>query len=165
MTSSSLLSSQLAHAALAMFLGATVGCNDGGPSMATRPHGPHGGHIAEMPEGAGFGVELTLDEKRRRMVIYVHESGVPNPHPLLGDSLSGHFEAEGRSTAVTFSADPRPDDPRGHASRFVLALDTLPQQLLASDQFVLRLSYAADGETITASIPHKNNHVHEYRHD
>ena len=118
-----------------------------------------------MSEGADFELEFTLDEARRRMVVYVQESGSSRPHLLADDSLSGQFETDGRSIDVTFEADPRPDDPQGHASHFVLSLDKLPQQLLTSEQFVLKFSYVAADRTITASIPHKNDHAHEYRHD
>lgn len=157
-----------AHWVFAPLLAFSVGCNSGEDERASidmKPHGPHGGHTAQVSGDAGFEMEFTLNEKQRRIVIYVQESGAPRPHPLAVDSLSGVFEADGQTVDVTFVADPRPDDPEGRASRFVLALDTLPQQLLVSDNFLLNLSYNSAGRQITASIPHNNNHAHEYRHD
>ncbi|MEM8945088.1 MAG: hypothetical protein AAGD11_07885 [Planctomycetota bacterium] len=151
-----------------MLIGLLVGCKDGGrknTSTAIDLHGPHGGHMAEMSEGAGFEMEFTLDERRRRMVIYVLELGFTKPYPLATDALSGKFKFDGRSIDVTFAADARPTDPKGHASRFALALDSLPQQMLVAEQFVLKLSYAAAGETFTGSIPHRNDHAHRYHHD
>lgn len=166
MTSSSLIPAQHAGAVLSVLLGAAAGCTgDRVPAASDWLHGPHGGHTAVMSEGAGFEIEFTLDATRRRIVLYVHEEGGAAAYPLPVDSLSGQFKADGRSTDVTFAADPRSDDPPGHASRFVLALDTLPQQLLASDEFELMISYRGDGGAATASIPHKNDHAHSYRHD
>lgn len=143
-----------------------IGCGSGEeePPLLTL-HGPHGGHTALMSAGAGFEIELALDDKRRRMMIYVLEPGGAEPHPLPVESLSGRFETDGQSLDATFAADPRPDDPEGEASRFALPLDQLPQQLLLSDRFVLKLEYVVDGKSVTASIPHRNDHAHEYHHD
>jgi hypothetical protein len=118
-----------------------------------------------MSDEAGFEMEFTLDETRRRIVIYVHETNTHKPHPLAGETLAAAFEVDGQRTDVTFDADPRPNDPSGHTSRFALSLDKLPQQLLASDDFQLKLLYPSAGGTITGSITHRNDHVHEYRHD
>ena len=146
-------------------LGGAVGCNRGDQHPTSTPHGPHGGHTAVMSAGAGFELELAVDQNRRRMVLYVLQPDLAKPYPLPVDSLSGRFETEGQSLAVTFTAAPRVDDPEGQASRFALPLDQLPQQLLVSGRFVLNLSYEVEGQTVTASIPHDDDHGHKYRHD
>ncbi|MEN1682179.1 MAG: hypothetical protein AAGJ46_21590 [Planctomycetota bacterium] len=142
-----------------------AGCSGEPASGRLDLHGPHGGHTALVSGGASFEVELTVDERRRRIVIYANAPGESRPYPLAVGSLSGRFEADGRTTEVVFAPLPLAGDPRGRASRFTLALDQLPQQLLASNRFVLKLSHAEAGELSTASISHRNDHGHEYRHD
>lgn len=151
-----------------LLLVSTSGCYPNAEATRSRsaePHGHHGGHTFEMSDEADFEMEFTLDETRRRIVIYVHESDSHQPHPLAAETLAAAFEADGQHTDVVFEADPRPNDPSGRTSRFALSLDKLPQQLLASDHFQLQLSFPSAGGTVTGSITHRNDHVHEYRHD
>lgn len=147
-----------------------AGCNRstevGSGPVSTEQHGHHGGHTVKMSDDAGLQMEFTLDEKRRRMVIYVQASDYHNPpHALAVDKLIAKFQADGRSTDVTLAADPLPKDPQGLSSRFAISLDKLPQQLLASNQFLLTLSYSDDGRIITGSIRHSNDHTHNYHHE
>ena len=110
-------------------------------------------------------MELTLDEAERRMVIYVQSSSNHKPHPLSVETLDAKFDHEGQEYDTEFVADPRSDDPDRSSSRFALSIDKLPQQLLASNQFTLQLSFTSGGETSAVSIFHDNDHVHDYHHD
>ncbi|MEO1495633.1 MAG: hypothetical protein AAFV43_00615 [Planctomycetota bacterium] len=157
---------RLALLVIGAIAGGTVGCTRGEDTLASiGAHGPHGGHMAQVSAGAGFEIELTADEKRRRIVLYVLDATTAEPYPLRIDALDGAFEIAGQSVEVTFVPDPRPDDPEDHASRFAIELDKLPQQLLLSNEFELKLSYTAGGKAIAATIPHRNDHAHEYHHD
>lgn len=149
---------------IGLLLAVLVGCGQN-TEQPIEPHGRHGGHSIKMPNGVGYQMEFTLDGRRRRMVIYVEESGAHKPYPLALDQLEAEFEADGQSTGVTFPADPRSSDPEGHASRFSLSLDKLPQQLLASERYVLKISHSIAGENVTVSFSHDNDHGHEYHHD
>lgn len=147
---------------------AAAGCNqsaEGVRSASSEPHGHHGGHAVELPHDAGVQMEFTLDEERRRMVIYVQESATHKPHPLAVGTLDAKFKADGQNFDAKFAADPRPNDPQGSSSRFAFSVDKLPQQLLASNQFQLEISYSADGRTSAVTILHNNDHTHDYRHD
>lgn len=151
-----------------LLLAAAGGCDRFGEesrSPSTEQHGHHGGHLVNMSGDPGFQMEFALDEKRRRMVIYVQASETHEPHALAVDTLSAQLVADGRSSDVKFVADPRPKDPQGLSSRFAISLDKIPQQLLASNQFQLKLSYSADGSTISGSIRHSSDHTHAYHHD
>ena len=130
----------------------------------SQPHGHHGGHVIEFSDGR-LQFELTLDHKRRRMVVYVLESESHQPHPLTVTKLDATFKDEGREFDATFTADPQPEDPAGSSSRFALSFDELPQQLVSSNQFQLELSFTSNGEYFTGSMLHANDHAHEYHHD
>ncbi|MEM9754307.1 MAG: hypothetical protein AAF916_13120, partial [Planctomycetota bacterium] len=132
---------------------------------ATATHGSHGGHLMSMPAGAGFVVELTVDESRREMVLYTEDAESSRPHPLPVKTLSARFKAGESATEANFMAKSRHDDPSGHASRFVFPLDELSQQLLNSKHFAVEVTYTASGKTFTASLRHSNDHAHDYRHD
>ncbi|MDM4014651.1 hypothetical protein [Roseiconus lacunae] len=144
------------------------GCGqDPDPKTLTtmKPHGHHGGHAAAVAGDSDIELELTLDEEGRRMVIYVQESGEHQPYPLPVDQLNGKFESRGDVFEVSFQSDPRSDESRAFSSRYALSLDKLPQQLVATNHFVLKLSYSMEGNTFSAAIPHSNDHTHEYHHD
>ena len=118
-----------------------------------------------MSEDVGFHMEFTLDEERRKMVIYVQDSDSHRPHALAVDTLVANLKAGEQSADLEFEADPLPKEPAGHASRFSMSLDRIPQQLLTSNQFSLKLSFSVDGKSIDGSMSHHNDHTHEYHHD
>ncbi len=149
-----------------LLLCASAGCNAGTErTPGDDVHGYHGGHTFKMPAGANLQLELTLDEKRRRLVIYGQDSDSHQPIALEVDTLRARFESDGFDFETAFSADPRSSDTKGQSSRFALSLDSLPQQLLAANRFVLTVWYPSQGETISVSIVHRNDHSHTYRHD
>ena len=128
-------------------------------------HGPHGGHLIRLSENTDFEMEFTVDDQRRKIVIYIQERDTRNPYPLPIDRLDASFDAGGQSVDVIFTAEPRPGEPTGTSSRFSLSLDKIPQQLVVSNQFVLSVTCSFNGETITGSIHHNNDHEHAYNHD
>ena len=143
-----------------------AGCDWGGEKrVSVEMHGPHGGHLMTLSESTDFAMEFTVDEKRQKLVVYVHEKKSRNPFPLDVDELTATFSASDQSFEVTFAAEPRPSDPDGTSSRFTLDLDQLPQQMIGSNQFELQLTYSFLGKTITGSISHENDHSHDYSHD
>lgn len=154
------------HLVICVILMASVGCyRSPEPIPSSPPHGHHGGHTFGMSEDVDFQMEFTLDEKKRRIIIYVQSSDSHKPYPLAAENLVGQFEANGMSSEVSFSAFPRRKEPSGQASRFVLSLDKVPQQLRSANQFVLTLSYLHEGTTIKGAFRHSNNHAHKYNHD
>ncbi len=138
---------------------------DRGLAASSEPHGHHGGHVIRVPGDAGIEMELTVDEQRRRLVLYVQESVKHKPHSLPVETVAAKFETDGHVFDTLFEADPRSSDPRGGSSRFALSLDDLPQQLLASNRFQLSLSYSVDGRRIDVGIAHENDHSHDHHHD
>lgn len=134
--------------------------------QASPPHGPRGGHVVSVTGEVGVEMELTIDKERRRMLIYVHRATTYEPHPLPIKTLKGTIQsADGGSFDVVFIAIPRSSDPSGSSSRFSLSLDRIPQQLLATNQYLLKLSYSTDGNDCRAVFPHRNDHAHKYKHD
>lgn len=129
-------------------------------------HGPHGGHTLKMSgAAAGYLMEFTLDEARRRIVIYAYEESNHGPFPIAASHLDAEFKSGGKSYELTFAADPRISDPQGSSSRFSFDLDDLPQQLISASQFTVHLTYTVGEKTMTASMQHSNNHKHDYHHD
>ncbi len=135
------------------------------PTTSTQPHGRHGGHLINLSGNTAIQMELTIDNRRRRMVVYVQDSKTHNPYPLPVDKLNATFETDNQSFEGEFSADPRPSDPKGNSSRFALSLDKIPQQFIGYDRFILKLSYSAGGITNQAILAHDNDHSHNYHHD
>lgn len=147
---------------------AAIGCNQSSEEsrpVSSHQHGHHGGHTFAMSEDVNYQMEFTLDEKRRRLVIYVYDKGTQQPHSLDVKTLNAEFVADGHNSNVTFAAAPRSKDPQNTSSRFALSLDKLPQQLLASNQFELKFSFSDAGKNITGSMMHNNDHTHHYHHD
>jgi hypothetical protein len=138
---------------------------DSGLAASSKPHGHHGGHVIKVPGDSGIEMELTVDEQRRRLVLYVQESVKHKPHSLPVETVAAKFEADGQVFDARFEPDPRSSDSPGGASRFALSLDELPQQLLASNRFELSLSYSVDGRRIDVGIAHENDHSHDHHHD
>ncbi|MEM8670096.1 MAG: hypothetical protein AAGG48_21390 [Planctomycetota bacterium] len=133
-------------------------------SAFSQAHGHHGGHTIKLPGDGDIELELTVDQRQRRMVIYFQASKTHEPVPLPTKTLDAEFVTDQVFEAV-FTADPRPTDAEGISSRFMVRLDQLPQQLLAFNEFLLRISWWANGERIEVELTHTNDHVHDYHHD
>ena len=135
------------------------------PTNSTQAHGRHGGHLINLSGNIAIQMELTIDNRLRRMVVYVQDSKTHNPYPLPVDKLNATFETKDQIFEGEFSADPISSDPKGNSSRFALSLDKMPQQFIAYDRFILKLSYSAGGITSQAKLSHENDHSHNYHHD
>ena len=142
---------------------ASIGCKKA--THVSSAHGPHGGHVFLMPDGANLELELTLDDRGKRMIVYSQSTTDQQPFALQGESLKANFQAGSVDFDTTLAAHPRPSDPDGHSSRFAIGFNKLPQQLLSADEFHLTLWCPMNGETLEVSLFHKNDHGHKYRHD
>lgn len=154
-------------AVFGLLLCSAPGC--GGNSEEKRAadahHGYHGGHTFKMPSGTPMQLELTVDEKQRRMVVYCQSASSHQPLGIAAETLKAKFESSSVEFDTAFTADPRKSDGDGQSSRYALGLDKLPQQLASADRFVLTIWYPAEGEVHEVSIIHRNDHSHEYHHD
>ncbi|MEM6690461.1 MAG: hypothetical protein AAF664_13595 [Planctomycetota bacterium] len=130
-----------------------------------EPHGHHGGHMFKIDEDAGFRLEFTLDESRRRIVIYVQERETHRPFPLAAMTLDAKFISGSIEFESAFAADPRPEDPPGSSSRFALSLDSLPQQIISANRFQVNISISLGSGEVTANMSHNSDHGHTYQHD
>ncbi len=130
-----------------------------------KSHGPHGRHILTLSPRVDFELEFTLDEKRKRIVIYLQGMETIRPFPIRVEKLDATFRSEGFVFQSIFEADPRPNDPNGFSSRFFFSLEKLPQQLLAFNRFQIDISFSNDGKAMTATLYHYNDHSHKYNHD
>ncbi|MEM6472842.1 MAG: hypothetical protein AAF802_24990 [Planctomycetota bacterium] len=134
-------------------------------NQSSRPDGLRGGHIIAMPGVDGFQFEFTVDSRTRRMVLYSQEAGTREPYALATDHVDAEFGANGEIYDATFNADPQSDDPEGRSSRFVLSLDKVPQQLAASHDYTLTLSFSSDGGVVSGKMSHHDDHSHQFDHD
>ena len=102
-------------------------------------HGPHGGHLFDMPENSKFEFEFTQDSERRRIVIYANAARSNQPFALPTHHLKGRLTSGRVAFDVSIKADPRETDPTGESSRFALSFNSIPQQLLESNEFVVKV--------------------------
>lgn len=149
---------------LCLCFAATTACNRL-PQESAHTHGQHGGHILKLSKKAKFEFELTADEKQKRIVLYVQEAITHRPFPLPLKTLLGKIKSGGKEYDVAFESDPRPTDPQDSSSRFFLSLESLPQQATAFEEFGLTIGFSFDGSEMNASIFHRNDHNHQYKHD
>ena len=144
-----------------------IGCSQNAETIQTASndhHGQHGGHLIHVAGEAGVDLEFALNEKRRQMVIYIQKAETHEPCPLATEKLNVEFQSGASKFETAFSSTPQPKETEGQSSRFTLSLDKLPQQLLASNQFLLKVWFTVNGETFTATIRHSNDHAHDYHH-
>jgi hypothetical protein len=128
-------------------------------------HGPHGGHLFEMTGDSNLKLEFTLDADRRRIVIYSNFLDTEEACPLEASHLIGEVSSGQVSFDVKFTADPRPSDVTGQSSRFELSFNSIPQQMMEKNQFLVTVWFKANDEVISASLFHRNDHRHSYNHD
>lgn len=133
---------------------------------AVMSHGPHGGHSLNSSSPTNYLMEFTVDQSRRKIVIYTYQKLDDSPFPIPVKRLNAEFKSSGKTYPdLTFAADPRRNDPQGSSSRFSLDLSALPQQLMTASRFSIKVSYALGDVAISASLEHNNNHGHNYDHD
>lgn len=154
-------------APLVVLLIALVGCSETDDRIPDRiaAHGYHGGHTFSTSDDLNVELEFTLDEQRRRLVIYGQSSDSHEPVALATKDLRAKFESDGVVFETAFGAEPRHSEASGTSSRFALRIDDLPQQLLTADLFELTVWYPWEGKTHSAEMTHRNDHAHKYRHD
>lgn len=129
-------------------------------------HGPHGGHSLNSSSPTDYLMEFTVDQSRRKIIIYTYQKLDDSPFPIPVKRLNAEFKSSGKTYPdLTFVANPRPSDPQGSSSRFSLDLSALPQQLMTASRFSIKVSYALGDVTISGSMEHNNNHAHNYDHD
>ena len=67
-------------------LGRLIGCHSKTDAITERPisnvHGPHGGHTLTMSRDVDYAMEFTLDEGRRKIIIYVFETSTDLPFAI-----------------------------------------------------------------------------------
>jgi len=149
---------------VSLVIAVTLGCRKA-IEVQDHSHGHHGGHMLKLSEIAEFELEFTVDERRKRMVVYVQEVGTHEPYALPTEKLIARINVGDKTYESTFEADPRPNDPPGSASRFFLSLEALPQQFLGSNEFNLKLYFTIDGKDMYAMLSHRDDHRHNYQHD
>ena len=148
-----------------LLFGQQIGCGPSKDTSNVDVHGPHGGHTLTLSHATQYLMEFTLDESRRKIVIYTSEKSSHSPFAIPVSKLDAELESGGKSYDLTFVADPRSSDPQGCSSRFSIDFDDLPQQLMSVSRFTVNVSYTDGEETISASMQHSNNHRHDYHHD
>ena len=110
-------------------------------------------------------LEFATDAERRKLVIYVLESGTQKPHPIPARTMTITFDISDQKIPVNLDADPQTDDSPGKASRFSISLDKLPKPLQTAADFVAEFSLEIEGDTVSGTLTHHDDHTHNYHHD
>ncbi len=136
----------------------SAGC---GQSEADGPES-HPGHLVELPGHEHMQLKFAVDEKGRRLLVYVLNSGTHEPFAISSQKLETTFQVDEQNIPITLEADPRPDDPPGQSSRFAIGTDKLPETLYNVANFTANFDLKIDGETITGTLDHKDDHAHHH---
>ena len=75
-----------------IFLLVIIGCSRG---VNDHPDHDHGGHLIDLPGHEQMQLELSADEQRRQLVVYVLESGTHTPYPVASKKLDITFSVSG----------------------------------------------------------------------
>lgn len=141
---------------------ACAGCSR---ASADRPPKDHGGHLVDLPGHEQMQLELASDAERRELVVYVLETATHAPNAISSKKLDVTFRVGGKDYPVSLDADPQPADPAGRTSRFAVSFDKLPRPLHHAADFTATFTMEVQGETISGTLHHKDDHTHEHHHD
>jgi hypothetical protein len=114
----------------------------------------------KLPGVEDFRIELATDSNSRKLVLFLCDA---SNHPISVPSesiksisiayTSEQFEVQ--LTPVTTASDAK-----GHASRFEINADQLPQQIWTTNEFVIRVPVSRNGQVSVAELRHRNDHEH-----
>ncbi|WP_166831338.1 hypothetical protein [Thalassoroseus pseudoceratinae] len=135
-----------------------AGC---GSSESDRPE-LHGGHFIELPGHEDMQLEFAIDEKERKLIVHVLETGTKKPLPISSQTLEISFQVDGEDVPVSLAADPRPDDPSGRSSRFAISSADLPSSLHNVAHFTAKFTLEVEGKAVSGTLDHKDDHTHHH---